>query len=68
MQPAKVLLTDSAKPGISRESLCPEAGYVCADGITLGLAERSGVFRLAQYGPINSLSIRKNEVILAVQL
>lgn len=41
---------------------------VCADGITLGLAERSGVFRLAQYGPINSLSIRKNEVLLAVQL
>ncbi|KAL3160470.1 hypothetical protein ABBQ32_010787 [Trebouxia sp. C0010 RCD-2024] len=39
-----------------------------SDGINLGLAERSGVFRLAQYGPINSLSIRKNEVILAVQL
>ena len=39
-----------------------------ADGITLGLAERAGMFRLAQYGPINSLSIRKNEVILTVQL
>lgn len=38
------------------------------DGITLGLAERAGMFRLAQYGPINSLSIRKNEVILTVQL
>ncbi|DBA82532.1 TPA: hypothetical protein ACH3X2_000752 [Trebouxia sp. C0005] len=38
------------------------------DGITLGLAERAGMFRLAQYGPINSLSVRKNEVILTVQL
>ena len=37
------------------------------DGIVLGLAERAGVFRLAQYGPINSLSIRKNEVLLSVQ-
>ena len=39
-----------------------------ADGIKLGLAERAGMFRLAQYGPINSLSIRKNEVMLSVQL
>lgn len=39
-----------------------------ADGISLGLAERAGMFRLAQYGPINSLSIRKNEVLLTVQL
>lgn len=38
------------------------------DGISLGLAERAGMFRLAQYGPINSLSIRKNEVLLTVQL
>ena len=44
------------------------ADCVFADGIKLGLAERSGVFRLAQYGPINSLSIRKNEVLLTVQL
>ena len=53
--------------------LCDEeAGLIgcvwAADGITLGLAERAGMFRLAQYGPINSLSIRKNEVILTVQL
>lgn len=51
---------------------CKQTALGCccafADGITLGLAERAGVFRLAQYGPINSLSIRKNEVLLAVQL
>lgn len=40
----------------------------CADGITLSVAERAGVFRLAQYGPINSLSTRTNEIMLAVQL
>lgn len=46
---------------------CDQSACI-ADGIKLALAERTGVFRLAQYGPINSLSIRRNEIMLAVQL
>lgn len=51
------------------EQQCQQLSKALAsDGINLGLAERAGMFRLAQYGPINSLSIRKNEVMLSVQL
>ena len=37
-----------------------------ADGIELGEDEKRGVFRLAQYGQIHSLSDRLNEVMLKV--
>ncbi len=40
----------------------------CADGLMLAGEEAAGAFRLAQYGPLNSLSTRVNEVLLRVQL
>ena len=39
-----------------------------ADGIQLGEDERNGVFRLAQYGQIYSLSSRLNELMLRVSV
>lgn len=38
------------------------------DGLQLADAEEGGVFRLAQYGPLHSLSTRINEIWLAVKL
>ena len=38
------------------------------DGLQLGDEESEGAFRLAQYGPLNSLSTRVNEVMLRVLL
>eukprot|EP00884_Botryococcus_braunii_P000055 jgi/Botrbrau1/1004/Bobra.114_1s0042.1 len=38
------------------------------DGVELAEAEREGFFRLAQYGPLNSLSPRFNEIILRIAL
>lgn len=38
------------------------------DGLQLAEAEAGGYFRLAQYGPIHSLSNRLNEIWLAVKL
>ena len=40
----------------------------CADGLKLAEEEAAGAFRLAQYGPLNSLSTRVNEVLLRVLL
>lgn len=37
-----------------------------ADGLVEG--EEEGAFRLAQYGPLNSLSTRLNEVLLRVKI
>ena len=37
-----------------------------ADGLRLAEEEAAGAFRLAQYGPLNSLSTRVNEVLLRV--
>ena len=37
-----------------------------ADGLIEG--EEGGAFRLAQYGPLNSLSTRLNEVLLRVKM
>lgn len=37
-----------------------------ADGRQLAEAEEGGLFRLAQYGPVNSLSTRVNEIVLRV--
>ena len=42
---------------------CPHA-----DGIELGLQEQAGKFRLAQYGPLNSLKPRVNEIMLKVRV
>jgi len=39
-----------------------------ADGIELGEEEKAGVFRLAQYGQIYSLSSRLNELMLRVSV
>ena len=39
-----------------------------ADGLVLGEEEAAGGIRLGQYGPLNSLSTRINEVMLRVQL
>lgn len=39
-----------------------------AAGLALAPAEATGAFRVAQYGPLHSLSTRINEVWLAVQL
>lgn len=39
-----------------------------ADGIELGEDERDGVFRLAQYGQIYTLSSRLNELMLRVSV
>ena len=41
---------------------------LCRDGLRLAEAEGAGYFRLAQYGPLNSLSTRINEIWLAVKL
>lgn len=38
------------------------------DGLQLAEAEAAGFFRLAQYGPLHSLSTRVNEIWLAVKL
>ncbi|KAL4858942.1 hypothetical protein ACK3TF_001312 [Chlorella vulgaris] len=38
------------------------------DGLPLAEAEAGGYFRLAQYGPLHSLSTRVNEIWLAVKL
>lgn len=38
------------------------------DGLRLGEAEAGGYFRLAQYGPLHSLSTRMNEIWLGVRL
>ncbi|PRW44330.1 heme-binding chloroplastic [Chlorella sorokiniana] len=38
------------------------------DGLQLAEAEAGGFFRLAQYGPLHSLSTRVNEIWLAVKL
>lgn len=38
------------------------------DGLQLAEAEAGGYFRLAQYGPLHSLSTRVNEIWLAVKL
>lgn len=38
------------------------------DGLQLAEAEQGGFFRLAQYGPLHSLSTRVNEIWLAVKL
>lgn len=38
------------------------------DGLQLAEAEAGGFFRLAQYGPLHSLSTRMNEIWLAVKL
>lgn len=37
-----------------------------AEGLKLAEEEAAGAFRLAQYGPLNSLSTRVNEVLLRV--
>jgi hypothetical protein len=52
---------------------CPDHSRVlshawCADGLRLAEEEAAGAFRLAQYGPLNSLSTRVNEVLLRVLL
>ncbi len=39
-----------------------------ADGLQLADAEAGGFFRVAQYGPMNSLSTRVNELWLAVKI
>ncbi|KAK9903516.1 hypothetical protein WJX75_007851 [Coccomyxa subellipsoidea] len=39
-----------------------------SDGLRLAEEEAAGAFRLAQYGPLNSLSTRVNEVLLRVLL
>ncbi|EIE23057.1 hypothetical protein COCSUDRAFT_53493 [Coccomyxa subellipsoidea C-169] len=41
---------------------------LASDGLMLAGEEAAGAFRLAQYGPLNSLSTRVNEVLLRVQL
>ena len=46
------------------EGLC----LLPSDGIALGDEEQSGVFRLAQYGQIYSLSSRLNELMLRVSV
>ena len=38
------------------------------DGLALAEAEAEGYFRLAQYGPLHSLSTRVNEIWVAVKL
>ncbi len=38
------------------------------DGLQLGEAEAAGYIRLAQYGPLHSLSTRMNEIWLGVKL
>ena len=38
------------------------------DGLALAEAEAGGYFRLAQYGPLHSLSTRVNEIWVAVKL
>lgn len=38
------------------------------DGLVLAEAEAGGFFRLAQFGPLHSLSTRVNEIWLAVKL
>ena len=38
------------------------------DGLQLAEAESGGFFRLAQYGPLHSLTTRVNEIWLAVKL
>lgn len=38
------------------------------DGVQLAEAEAGGYFRLAQYGPLHSLSTRMNEIWVAVKL
>eukprot|EP00891_Asterochloris_glomerata_P009493 jgi/Astpho2/9493/Aster-01744 len=44
------------------------AAALQADGIELGLQEQAGKFRLAQYGPLNSLKPRVNEIMLKVRV
>ncbi|BDA49988.1 hypothetical protein COCOBI_15-1160 [Coccomyxa sp. Obi] len=39
---------------------------IASDGLKLAEEEAAGAFRLAQYGPLNSLSTRVNEVLLRV--
>ena len=39
-----------------------------ADGIELGIEEQAGKFRLAQYGPLNSLKPRRNEIMLKIRM
>ena len=55
-----------------RPALCAHARapmrYLPADGLQLAEDEVGGLFRLAQYGPLHSLSTRVNEVWLTVQL
>jgi hypothetical protein len=41
---------------------------VDAEGLKLADDESEGAFRLAQYGPLHSLSTRVNEVLLRVQI
>ena len=40
--------------------------FFFTDEVTLGAKEQAGAFRLAQYGPLNSLSTRLNEILLKI--
>lgn len=40
---------------------------LAADGVSLAEAEAGGLFRVAQYGPVFSLSTRVNEMMLKIK-
>ena len=65
-QPAHV--ADISMHALSAKCLDQPWCLLWSDGIELGEEERDGVFRLAQYGQIYSLTSRLNELMLRVSV